>query len=141
MEQIQTQEPQAPLYAVYGTLRKGFGNHRLLDNEYCERLGTIKTEPAFKMVSLGGFPGVIPDEGTQSITVEIYRVNSQRVEQQLDWLEGYPSFYQKATINTPWGVANMYILREEEYGANPVVESGDWIQHIESRTGRKIQND
>jgi gamma-glutamylaminecyclotransferase len=127
---MQSKEPQGNLYAVYGTLRKGFGNHRLLDNEHCELLGTVKTEPKFKMVSLGGFPGVIPDEGTQSVVVEIYRVNSKEVEKRLDWLEGYPSFYQKTEIETQWGTANMYILSEEKYGSRPIVESGDWKEYV-----------
>jgi gamma-glutamylaminecyclotransferase len=130
MKTINSKEPQSgALYAVYGTLRKGYGNHRLLDNPYCELLGTIKTEPKFKMVSLGGFPGVIPNEGTQEVVVEIYRVNSENVEQRLDWLEGYPSFYNKTEIPTPWGTANMYILDEHRYGSNNIVESGDWNIH------------
>lgn len=130
METINSKEPNAPLYAVYGTLRQGFGNHRLLDNEHCVLMGTQLTDPAFKMVSLGGFPGVIPNEGMQEITIEVYQVNSKKVEQQLDWLEGYPRFYQKMEIDTQWGKANMYILSEEKYGDLPLVESGDWKQFV-----------
>jgi gamma-glutamylcyclotransferase (GGCT)/AIG2-like uncharacterized protein YtfP len=133
-------EPQGNLYAVYGTLRKGFGNHRLLDNEYSERLGTFKTNPEWKMVSLGGFPGVIPN-GSQVITVEVYRVTNPMVERRLDMLESYPSFYGKTKIETPWGTADMYTLTEEEYGHLTPVPSGDWIQWTEERTGRVIQND
>lgn len=137
--EISSKEPKAPLYAVYGTLRQGFGNYnRLLNNEHCVYLGTQKTTPNFKMVSLGGYPGVIPDAGTQEVTVEIFQVNSPKVEQQLDWLEGYPSFYQKTTIDTQWGKADMYILNNEEWGNRPVVESGDWKQFVESRQGRPI---
>lgn len=128
----QSQEPKAPLYAVYGTLRKGFGNHRLLNNDFCKLLGTEITAPEFKMVSLGGFPGLIPG-GKQSVTIEVYEVNSKEVEQSLDWLEGYPSFYQKMTINTQWGKANVYILSEEKYGRLPIVESGDWIEYTNSK--------
>jgi gamma-glutamylcyclotransferase (GGCT)/AIG2-like uncharacterized protein YtfP len=127
------EQKQGVLYAVYGTLRQGFGNYkRLLDNEFCEYLGTQKTSPDFKMVSLGGFPGVIPG-GKQEIVIEVFRVNSPKVEQQLDWLEGYPNFYGKTTLPTQWGEANMYILTEERYGQAPVVESGDWKQHVGRR--------
>lgn len=130
---MQEKEPQGALYAVYGTLRQGYGNHRLLDNKFCELLGTERTKPEWKMVSLGGFPGVIPG-GKQEITIEVYRVNSKDVEQRLDWLEGYPSFYGKTTIETQFGTANMYILSEEKYGQNRIVESGDWSAHVKSRT-------
>lgn len=120
------------LYAVYGTLRKGHGNHRLLNNEFCTLLGTTKTAPKFKMVSLGGFPGVIPDGGgEQAVTIEVYEVNHPEVEQRLDWLEGYPSFYNKMEIDTEFGKADMYILDEARYGSRPIVESGDWNQFVE----------
>lgn len=125
----QSKDPQGPLYAVYGTLRKGFGNYkRLLDNEHCVYLGTERTKPNFTMVSLGGFPGVIPT-GNQEITIEVFRVNSPKVEQQLDWLEGYPRFYGKTVIDTQWGKANMYTLDEKSINYPPV-PTGDWAVHI-----------
>lgn len=129
----QSMEPAPVLYAVYGTLRKGFGNHRLLDNEHCTLLGTQRVN-GFKMVSLGGYPGLIPVEGkSDEVTIEVYSVKSPKVEQQLDWLEGYPRFYGKMEVNTKWGVANVYILTEVEYGKNTLVTNGDWKEHIELR--------
>lgn len=126
-------EQKSNLYAVYGTLRRGFGNYqRLLDNEHCEFLGEQLTSPEFKMVSLGGFPGVIPG-GKQKVTIEVFRVNNPKVEEHLDWLEGYPSFYQKMEVQTEWGKANMYILSEEKYGDRSIVESGDWKKHITTK--------
>jgi gamma-glutamylcyclotransferase (GGCT)/AIG2-like uncharacterized protein YtfP len=119
-------ENSGALYAVYGTLRKGFGNYeRLLNNKHCEFLGEQKTEPRFTMVSLGGFPGVIPG-GEQEIVIEVFQVNNPAVEERLDMLEGYPDFYQKMEVQTNWGTANMYILDETYKRRCPVVESGDW---------------
>jgi gamma-glutamylcyclotransferase (GGCT)/AIG2-like uncharacterized protein YtfP len=134
MEAINSKEPQqGALYAVYGTLRHGFGNwSRLLNNEHCEYLGEQRTEPKYKMVSLGAFPGVILG-GNQEVTIEVFRVNSPDVELRLDWLEGYPSFYQKTTIDTKWGKADMYILSEERYGNNQIVPSGDWKEYTTNR--------
>ena len=120
------------LYAVYGTLRKGFGNYnRLLNNEHCEYLGTQRTDPNFTMVSLGGFPGVIPS-GKKEVTIEVFRVNQPRIDKQLDFLEGYPSFYQKMKIQTQWGEADMYILSEDYLGKKEV-ESGDWKEFIQGK--------
>lgn len=129
-------ESNSKLYAVYGTLRKGYGNHRILDNEHCEYLGTQRTTPEFKMVTLGGFPGVIPD-GSSSVTIEVYRVNHPTVDQRLDWLEGYPSFYQKTQVETEWGTADMYILSESGYGRHTVIPSGDWAEHVGKRTNSR----
>ena len=120
------------LYAVYGTLRKGFGNYnRLLNNEHCEYLGTQRTDPNFTMVSLGGFPVVIPS-GKKEVTIEVFRVNQPRIDKQLDFLEGYPSFYQKMKIQTQWGEADMYILSEDYLGKKEV-ESGDWKEFIQGK--------
>lgn len=136
---MNSKETEGILVAVYGTLRKGWGNHRLLDNEYCTYLGTTRTEPSYKMVSLGAFPGVI-EGGDKSITIEVYSVNSKKVEQQLDWLEGFPSFYQKAQLMTEWGTATMYVLSEEHYGSRTIITDGDWSEYIKelrSRTTNK----
>lgn len=130
-----SQDPKPALYAVYGTLRRGFGNYsRHLDNEFSTYLGTERTQPEFTMVSLGGFPGVIPD-GKESVTIEVFEVNSPRVEKGLDYLEGYPSFYGKMKIDTKWGEANMYIL-DNSYLTRSKVPSGDWAEHI----GKKVPN-
>ncbi len=124
------------LYAVYGTLRRGFGNFQYhLDNEFSKYLGTIRTAPEFTLVSLGGFPGIIPG-GDQEVTVEIFEVTDPRVEKGLDRLEGYPSFYGKTTIETPWGEANMYTL-DKRYLGRPVIESGDWKTFCEERNSKQ----
>jgi gamma-glutamylcyclotransferase (GGCT)/AIG2-like uncharacterized protein YtfP len=130
----QSQNGTGKLFAVYGTLRQGFGNHRLLDNEHCEFLGKDITKPELTMISLGGFPGVLP-KGSDSIVIEVYRVNSSQVEQQLNWLEGHkgkdhPSnFYNVTEIETKYGTANMYILDNEQYDGRQKVASGDWQKH------------
>jgi len=132
-----TDANKGTLYAVYGTLRKGFGNYRyLLSNpEEADFIGEMKTEPKFKMVSLSGFPGVIVDskDGKTAIVVEIFRVKTKELERRLDNLEGYPHFYNKTQIDTAWGKANMYILPNEKYGDYKEVVSGDWKQYISER--------
>lgn len=130
MQKENQNKNEGVLYCVYGTLRRGFSNYnRLLNNDNCEYLGTQRLGDEYKMVSLGGFPGVIPGQKGE-ITIEVFRVNSANVEQHLDWLEGYPSFYGKTEVDTDWGTANMYVLDEATYGARPLVESGDWKKHV-----------
>lgn len=129
----QTQEPQGVLYAVYGTLRQGFGNNRLLQNEHSQYLGTQTLEAPFRMVAMGGFPGMIytgADTPWNRITIEVFRVSNPGVEKRLDMLEGYPGWYDKQTIETEWGTAFIYTQTEAQVGKNPPVESGDWKQYI-----------
>lgn len=114
------------LIAVYGSLRKGYGNHAILKD--AELVSTEVVNIPFKMVSLGGFPGLVPDESNHNITIEIYRVNEteyRRVER----LEGYPHFYQKALINTSQGELEVYVLNDPMYKNDNHVESGDWIEY------------
>lgn len=110
--------------AVYGSLRQGFGNHVLLEDEenvfFC---GEDDTAPEYTMRSLGGFPGIY-EGGDTSIKIEVYTV-SNKVFQRLDMLEGYPRFYDRKMIDTKYGQAWIYFLKD--YGNDrPVVESGDW---------------
>ena len=122
------------LIAVYGTLRQGFGNHRLLDN--ARMVGTFQSEPEYSLYNLGGFPG-LKQEGSTSVTMEVYEVNPEEARR-VDRLEGYEpgrpaTFYDKVPIETPWGTAGVYIyvggVREEN-----LIASGDYTAFIEART-------
>lgn len=114
---------------VYGSLREGFGNHRLLHGS--TKLGEINTEPKFTMYSLGGFPGVVPS-GNTSIKGEVYSV-SESTLRRLDQLEGYPHFYDKFNLETKFGPAVMYILSDEFLSTRSrvfqEVQSGDWANY------------
>lgn len=125
------------LVAVYGTLRKGFGNYNyLLRNTSEEEIlpnGTNEIRiPYFNMYSLGGFPYAKPSENKEDeITCELYRVDDDVLES-LDSLEGYPSFYDRKKIPTPVGDAYIYFIDSDKYGA-PSVESGDWKEFVLSQ--------
>ncbi len=89
-----------------------------------------------------GFPGVLLN-GENEVTVEIFRVRSEAVERSLDRLEGYPNFYNKTTIETPWGTANMYILTYEHYSSRDIIKSGDWKEFLGERRAfynKKVEN-
>jgi len=96
---------------VYGSLLEGFGNwHWHLNNSESQKLGEHILEDNLVMVSLGGFPGLIEDESvTNKILVETYEV-SDKVYRSIERLEGYPSFYDKRVIETPFGASEIYVL-------------------------------
>ena len=118
------------LVAVYGSLRRGMGNHQyyLSSSEY---KGTFSTEPEYTLHSLSYYPGLKLD-GNTSIVMEVYEVDEETLKN-LNRLEGYrpgetSTFYDRIEINTPWGKAFTYIY------VNPlpkesIVESGDWVMY------------
>lgn len=122
MEKIQ-------LVAVYGSLRKGLGNSRLLEGS--KYVGEFDTKPEYDLYSVGGaYPGMVKD-GSTSIKMEVYEVNEYTANR-LDILESYQpgneseNHYNKIRIETPFGEANTYIYN---YPTQRLVkvESGDWL--------------
>lgn len=110
------------LVFVYGTLKKGYGNHSVIKAAGGEFVKTFTTKPIYTMISLGGFPGVI-EKGNTAISGEIYRVNNMKP---LDNLEGYPKFYNRIRIEaegSPW----MYVLDNSysEQGYHKIT-NGKW---------------
>lgn len=124
------------LYAVYGTLRKGCGNHYHLKDSNVEFVGHYVTNPVYTLYNIGAFPGLVK-KGATSVTLEIYKVNSEKVELSLDALEGYysddptNSMYNKDIIDTPFGPAFIYFWNGDTAQLKGI-ESGDWIDHIKS---------
>lgn len=117
--------------AVYGSLRKGLGNHYLLkDSEY---LGDCPTDRMFTMKSLGGFPAIIA--GEDSVTIEVYDVD-QETFGKLDQLEGYPSFYNRQLIDTKFGKAWIYFLAEDDGYHKDIVSHGDWKKYVKDNNYR-----
>lgn len=115
------------LIAVYGTLRQGCGNyeHFLEDADY---KGTFDSEPIYSLYSLGGFPGLKTD-GQTSVKMEVYGVDDMTAKA-VDALEGYnpnrvPHFYDKQSIETPWGTAGVYIY-VRDIAARELIVNGDW---------------
>jgi gamma-glutamylcyclotransferase (GGCT)/AIG2-like uncharacterized protein YtfP len=100
---------------VYGSLLKGLGNHGLLDNDESVLLGEHTIEDNLFMISLGGFPGLlISKEEVNTIHVETYEV-SDKVFARVERLEGYPTFYTRYPVKTPFGDSEVYVLAREGY--------------------------
>lgn len=116
-------KPFEPFYlAVYGTLKKGFHNHRLI--EHCKFIGEYETLPIFTMYSLGPYPAVV-HHGNTSITVEIYKIETESLAKKLDALEGYPRLYTKEIIHTEVGDLVIYLFNQPINGYK-IIESGKW---------------
>jgi len=108
------------LLAVYGTLKQGHPNHRVIeDSEY---LGQDTIE-GWAMYSLGYFPCIVPMKLSGRIIVEVYKLESLK---SADALEGYPRFYDRTKVTTKYGEAWVYFMREAPRGAK-LIENGEWV--------------
>lgn len=119
--------------AVYGTLRQGLGNHRLINKDpICEAVFSNKI-----MKSLGAFPFVQHTaDSNDKIVAEVYALTPEELAD-CDRLEGHPEWYERQVVAEIEGSLVhgtdkyplwMYIMPEERYPDAPVVQGGDWRQ-------------
>lgn len=108
---------------VYGSLKRGFGNHVLLEG--CKYVGPAKTNPLFTMISYGAFPAVLID-GETAITGEVYEVDEHTLRS-LDALEGHPNWYKRVEVVTDLCKAWMYCMQPDQARPrSPIVANGIW---------------
>lgn len=115
---------------VYGTLLSGEGNHSLLRG--ARLLGQDETHEGYMMYHLGGFPGVVPSEGNETVKGEVYEINPAILER-LDGLEGVNhhapelGLYRRETITTQKGhEVFIYIFNKMSRASYQVIETGSW---------------
>ena len=121
------QDGVANIVAVYGSLRKGFGNHdNFLGKHQC--IGQEFTEDKFRMYSLGSFPCIKPDAEGYPVMVELYLIDNHLDLPRLDRLEGVPHLYKRGIIDTSKGLAYIYYMDSEgrpDWNQGEIT-SGDW---------------
>ena len=79
---------------VYGTLKTGHGNNRLLSN--ADFLGEATTVRKYGLYSVG-FPFMTDKEDFTNVYGEVFAVNSQKELERVDSLEGHPNWYVRKT--------------------------------------------
>jgi gamma-glutamylaminecyclotransferase len=106
---------------VYGTLKRGFCNHRLLEG--CEFLGSAATVPAYRMIETG-FPVIMPDPEGKPVSGEVYAVDDKTLER-LDRQEREGLSYDRRLIDVTLPLAGgrrlpstafIYVGREDRFG-------------------------
>lgn len=128
--------------AVYGSLLKGLGNHRLLEEHNAEFVGK-GTIQGFTMYSLVSYPGIRhSDDLDETVVVEVYRVDEAGLSR-LDRLESYNeddpehSFYLREEVDVLMDDGStfhafVYVLNRP-FDGREVVPSGDWRAFVEER--------
>ena len=110
-------EPFNEFLFVYGSLKKGFDNHKLLQ-KYAKRVGKASTVGKFAMYedSFGNYPYLVKEPITK-VMGELYEIKRKELLDRIDEFEGAPEYYQrkKIKVKTHKGVNLAFVyIREDE---------------------------
>ena len=91
-------EPFNEFLFVYGSLKKGFDNHKLLQR-YAKRVGKASTVGKFAMYedSFGNYPYLVKEPITK-VMGELYEIKRKELLDRIDEFEGAPEYYQRKRI-------------------------------------------
>lgn len=111
---------------VYGTLKRGYGNHVVLGNAKFVDEYVLKDN--YYMVDLGPFPAAIKTDSIQGTIIgELYQIDND-ILKNTDRLEGYPSYYGRSIVNTKYGDAFIYHFTGADRAAKlPIIT--EWHPH------------
>ena len=115
------------LVFVYGTLRRGHGNHVLLEKSRLVDVGF--TENKYAMYATG-IPFVNDEEEISRIFGEVYEVSPSRLKL-LDTLEGHPGWYERKKVTILGNAKNhkawLYFNNDK---SGRLIESGDYEERV-----------
>lgn len=100
------------LVFVYGSLKRGFYNHWLMEKINAKFVGADILFGC-RLYNLGAFPGLRKDGDETSLPVlgEVYAVATHQVRQ-LDAFEGHPGFYRREEMETgSEEMVNVYVYQ------------------------------
>lgn len=112
---------------VYGSLKRGFGNHPLMKVADAEFIDTaMSSTNEYLMCGVGNsFPGLM--KGMSFFRGEVYNISQENLEKYLDALEGHPTFYTRKKIKV------ILDFTKEEVDAWVYILSVDYILRCASR--------
>jgi gamma-glutamylaminecyclotransferase len=122
------------LVAVYGTLKRGYGNHRVMQMDDGIFIAEALTVLPYKMYGGVGFPRVVEELRDDDIQVRVEVFECDEVEN-MDRLEGHPNFFERKEIEvyvpgmdgeelmTAW----MYFHPPIGSGYGELQEDGEWV--------------
>lgn len=122
------------LIGVYGTLRKGYGNHRLLETS--KFVGTGKTVEKL-LLTQRGIPYLTRNrknehpEAISNVVIEIYEVDRATLPR-LDALEGHPNWYYRDVVEVEMedgSILSPEIYLNDQSMATPN-PSGDFVNRV-----------
>jgi gamma-glutamylaminecyclotransferase len=120
---------------VYGTLKRGHGNYRVMQEARGRFIGEGRLEGAL-LFNLGPFPGVkLIEGGISSVRGEVFEVPPEGLRR-LDRLEGHPTFYRRQEVEVRLSDGTSTTAWVYEYQGR--VEMGDLVE--DGEWGKLINN-
>jgi|TARA_B110000211_G_C13991377_1_gene514179 gamma-glutamylcyclotransferase (GGCT)/AIG2-like uncharacterized protein YtfP len=107
---LQSSTPQTIKLAVYGTLRKGYGNyyHFLQESSF---LGIYTTQNKYRLI-ISDYPCVLPHNGEgYHIVVDVFEINLQTLIE-IDQFENHPIDYERHQISLHTGTIAWIYTRD-----------------------------
>ena len=128
------------LVAVYGTLKQGFGNHRLLTD--ATFIGEGHTKEKYRLC-VNGLPYMLKGEHSDgnNVIVELYDCNPLEMYN-LDILEGHPRFYKRKKVDISVG-ENTYSAWAYFVPDNHNYNNGSYVESYKGQSSyiqEQIQN-
>ncbi len=127
--------PDSTLIAVYGTLKRGGGNNRLLTTS--KFIGSGRTTNKYPMVSTG-IPFVFDRAGEgHNIVVEIFSVGKHSLPA-IDRLENHPEWYERRPTSITMDDGNEVIA--QLYFCDSATDTGTYLENfpIKRRENREV---
>jgi gamma-glutamylcyclotransferase (GGCT)/AIG2-like uncharacterized protein YtfP len=121
---------------VYGSLRRGMGNHPLMRDS--KLLSTETISDNFEMIDMGSFPGLVETDEPNEIVIEVYEVTPD-VFRNIERLESYPSWYNRRNVTTTEGEVGIYYFPGKNSNTNKdrlVTKTDgafDWVLHYRNK--------
>lgn len=114
---------------VYGTLRKGQVNHRVLQRLDAIYVGDACTVPAYTMVDCGPYPAVMIG-GRTAIRGEVFDLPVSSLPA-LDDFEEAPRLYLRSRVRLPCGAEpTAYLMHDWQAVQFPKINTGDWSRPL-----------
>lgn len=117
---------------VYGSLRQGFQNNRILQRFGAEFIGPARL-PGYDLHAVTWYPGIKPNESNQvGVLGEVYKLpeNTDEIMNTLDLYEGYSkdnepgSLFVRREVAVNGEPAYVYVYNGRVEGGK--IQSGDW---------------
>ena len=111
------------LVFVYGTLKKGFGNHALLKD-------AVFLGPDYAPGSLyatSAYPLAKKTNENRWIKGEVYKV-TEKILKDLDWLEGHPNLYCRENVQLKSGTMAQMYYYQRDVSNRSYLPNGEWPQ-------------
>lgn len=113
---------------VYGTLMSGYGADINKFGMDCVRQVGERTIHG-QMFNVGAFPGVILNDGDDTVHGELYEILDDRIILALDRYEGTPNLYTREVVNVLEDGIETYVYQfNSSLSGLDRVESGNWRQ-------------